>query len=444
MVEHEQSRTRLEQLLRQRHLTLEEFRRQYERTSGTLLSERQAYRWVAGQVRSLPHPQAQAVLAQMFDEPVARLFGSPYGAGALRASRRHNGVVTRRGSARTDWEGQVIAVSADKARDFLTRIEATNVGAETIDQFFDDLRRLVVAYLQQPLPTLLGDLVDTQDRAFELLEGRQRPDQTRDLYLVAGITCGLMAMASRDLGAVHDAMTQARTGYACADNAGHDGLRAWIRGLQANIAHWAGRWDDAVRYAELGADAATRSRSTTAVMLAGAEARALGALNRVDEAHAAVNRAVDARDRVQPDELNALGGLCIHSLPNQLMYAAEALSWGDADEAGHAERFALEALDSYVAAVPAGLFRHEATARCALAVARVTRREVDGATEALTPVLALPAPQRDATIVTAVERVRTALRTVTDPGTVTGPGRDVIDLAGAIEAFTAERMALPN
>lgn len=130
MVEHEQSRTRLEQLLRQRHLTLEEFRKQYERTSDTLLSERQAYRWVAGQVRSLPHPQAQAVLAQMFGEPVARPFGPPYGAGALRASRRHNGVVTRRGSARTDWEGQVITVSADKARGRRHHLRADGVGVE--------------------------------------------------------------------------------------------------------------------------------------------------------------------------------------------------------------------------------------------------------------------------------------------------------------------------
>ncbi|MGH3568349.1 MAG: hypothetical protein ACRDRH_20435 [Pseudonocardia sp.] len=83
-----------------------------------------------------------------------------------------------------------------------------NVGAETLDQLFDDLRRLIVIYNQQPLPTLLGDLVDTQDRTFVLLEGHQRPDQARDLYLVAGITCGLMAMASRDLGATHDAMTR--------------------------------------------------------------------------------------------------------------------------------------------------------------------------------------------------------------------------------------------
>ncbi|MGH4014227.1 MAG: hypothetical protein ACRDSL_09925 [Pseudonocardiaceae bacterium] len=439
MSEQELPRTRLEQVLRQRHITLEEFRKHYQRTAGgTVLSERQAYRWVAGQVRNLPHPQAQAVLERMFEEPVARLFGPPYGSGALRPARRHNGVVTARGSARADWEGQVIAMSADRARDFLSRIEATNVGAETLDQFFDDLRRLVFAYLQEPLPTLLGDLVGTQDRAFVLLEGRQRPDQTRDLYLVAGITCGLMAMASRDLGATHDAMTQARTGYACADNAGHDGLRAWIRGLQANIAYWSGRWEDAVRYAQLGAEAADRSRSTAAVLLASGEARTLGALNRLDEAHAAVTRAADARDRAQPDELDVLGGLCNFIRPNQLNYAAEALSWGGAAEADHAERFALEALDTYPAAIPGGSFRNEATARCALAVARVTRREVDGAAEALAPVLALPSAQRDHTIVTAVERVRTALSAVPDPG------RDLIHLAGAIEAFTAERLALPR
>ncbi len=438
MSEYEPPRTRLEQLLRQQHLTVEEFRRKYERVGkGAGLSDRQAYRWIAGQVHSLPHPSARAILEQMFGEPVARLFGPPYGTAALRPSRRHNGVVTARGSARTDREGQVIAMSADRARDFLSRIEPSNVGAETLDQLFDDLRRLLVAYLQQPLPTLLGELVDTQDRAFGLLEGRQRPDQTRDLYLVAGITCWLMAVASRDLGATHDAMTQARTGYACADNAGHDGLRASMRGLQSNIAYWSGRWDDALRYAQLSADAAERSRSTAAVFLASCEARALGALNRMDEAHAAVGRAADARDRVQPDELDVLGGLCSFIRPNQLNYAAEALSWGGAPQAGHAERFALESLETY-AAYPGGSFRNEATARCALAVARVTRREVDGATEALAPVLTLPAPQRDHTILTAVERVRTALSAVTDPA------RDVIDLAGAIEAFTAERLALPK
>ena len=68
-----------------------------------------------------------------------------------------------------------------------------------------------------------------------------------------------MAEASHDLGAPHDAMTQARAGYACADNADHDGLRARIRSLQSGIAYWSGRLDDSVRYARLGAEATARS-----------------------------------------------------------------------------------------------------------------------------------------------------------------------------------------
>ncbi|MGH3912730.1 MAG: hypothetical protein ACRDTC_04875 [Pseudonocardiaceae bacterium] len=265
MIEQEPPRTRLEQLLRQRHLTLEQFRKNYQRAAkGTVLSERQAYRWVAGELSGLPCPAAQGTLEEMFGESVTRLLGPPYGIEALRPSRQDESA-PRRGSARTDWEGQVIVMSAHRARDFLTRIDTSNIGAETLDQLLDNVRRLVVAFNHQSLPTLLGDLADTQERAFGLLEGRQRPDQSRDLYLLAGIACGLMAKASHDLGASHDAMTQARTGYACADNAGHDGLRAWIRGLQAAFTYWSGRLDESLRYAQLGAEVAARSQGTAGV-----------------------------------------------------------------------------------------------------------------------------------------------------------------------------------
>ncbi|HSZ30831.1 MAG TPA: hypothetical protein VK784_13890 [Pseudonocardiaceae bacterium] len=439
MVEQESLRTRLEQLLRQRHITLEEFRKRYQRTAGTELSERQAYRWVAGELRGLPYPQAQATLELLFGEPVARLFGPPYGTGALCPTRRRAGAAPERGSARTDWEGQVIAMSADRARDFLTHIEASNVGAETLDQLVDDVRRLVVAYQQQPLLTLLGDLVDTQDRAFALLEGRQRPAQTRDLYLIAGIACGLMAEASHDLGAPHDAMTQARAGYACADNADHDGLRARIRSLQSGITYWSGRLEDSVRYAQLGAEAAARSRGTASVWLASTEARSLAALNRLEDAHAALARATEARDRVEPDELDSFGGVCVFSRPRQLYLAADAFAWGGEAEANHTERLALEALDAYAGTPEEDrAFGTEAGARSALAVARVLLGEIDGAAEALTPVLELPPPKRIHGIVTSAEHVRTAL------GAVENPGRDVTELADAIEVFTSERLVLPR
>ncbi|MGH3865300.1 MAG: hypothetical protein ACRDQ4_04015 [Pseudonocardiaceae bacterium] len=436
MIEPAPPRTRLEQLLRQRHLTLEEFRKNYQRTAKTALSERQAYRWVAGEVSTLPYPAAQGTLEEMFGEPVARLFGPPYGIEALHPVRCRNSAAPGRGSARTDWEGQVIVMSADRARDFLTRIEASNVGAETLDQLLDDVRRLILGIQQQPLPTLLGDLAGTQERAFTLLEGRQRPEQSRDLYLVAGIACGLMSMASYEMGAPHDALTQTRTGYACADNAGHDGLRAWIRGLQASFTYQSERLEDSLRYAQLGAEIAVRSRGTAVVWMASAETRALAALNRPDEAHTALARATDLRDQVQPDELDSLGGMCTFSRPRQLYYAAEALSWGGRPEATRAERLALDTLDAYATA-PAHdrSYGHEASTRIVLATARISHGEVDGAAEALAPVLELPPAQRIHSIVTEMERVRTTLSALHDPG------RDTIELAGAIDAFTSQRLA---
>jgi hypothetical protein len=439
MARQEPPRTRLEQLLRQRHVTMAEFRKRYQRTTGIALSERQAYRWVAGRVRGLPYPQAQAALEQLFGEPVARLLGPPYGIGAVRPFRHRDGAVPERGRARTDWEGQVIAMSADRARDFLTHFEVSNVGAETLDQLIDDIRRLVTASQHQPLPTLLSDLVDTQDRAFELLERRQRPAQTRDLCVITGIACGLMAKASHDLGASHDAMTHARTGYACADNAAHDGLRAWIRGLQSGITYWSGQLEASVRYAQLGAEAAARIRGTAGIRLASSEARSLAALHRLEDAHTALARAAEARDRMQPDELDSLGGLFTFSQPRQLYFAADALAWGGETEANHTEQLALEALDAYANA-PAQdrAFGDESGTRSALAVARVLLRQIDGAAEALAPVLELPPPKRIHGIVTSVEHVRTALRAVEDPG------RDAVELAGAIEGFTSERLALPR
>ncbi len=433
MIEREPPRTRLEQLLRQRHVTLEEFRKNYQRVAKTDLSERQAYRWVAGELSTLPYPAAQGTLEEMFGEPAARLFGPPYGIEALRPGRGRS--TLERGTARTDWEGQVIAMSADRARDFLSRIEASNVGAETLDQLLDDVRRLVVAIQQQPLPTLHGDLAGTQDRAFELLEGRQRPEQSRDLYLVAGIACGLMSMASYEMGAPTDALTQTRAGYACADNAGHDGLRVWIRGLQASFIYQSGRLADSLRYTQLGAEIAARSRGTSGVWLASGEARALAALNRLDETHTALTRATELRDQVQPDELDGLGGMCTFSRPRQLCFATEALSWGGQPEATRTERLALDTLDAYAAA-PAHerSYSHEAGARIDLAIARVFRGEVDGAAEALTPVLKLSPAQRIHSMMTEMERVRTALSAIKDPG------RDAIQLAGAIEAFTSQRL----
>lgn len=132
------------------------------------------------------------------------------------------------------------------------------------------------------------------------------------------------------------------------------------------------------------------------------------------------------------------GGLCSFSQPRQLSYAAAAFSWGGTAEATRAERLALDTLDAYaVAPAQDRVFADVPIARSVLALARVSQGQVDGAAEALAPVLDLPPSQRISQIVISVERVRTALSASTDPG------RDAIELAGAIEGWTAERLTQP-
>jgi hypothetical protein len=430
------ARTRLEQLLGQRHMTLREFRKRYQDATGDDLSERQAYRWVAGQLRGMPYPRAQGALERMFGEPVSRLFGQPYGHAAVPATPT---ALPLRGNARSDWEGQVISICADRARQFLAKAEASRVGNETMDQIADDVRRLAIVYQQLPLERILGDMADTQNRVLTLLEGRSLPHQMRDLYLLAGVASGLMARASHDLGAPHDAMTQARAAYACADNAGHNGLRAWTRGLQVLIAYWSGDFAGSVRYAELGAEAANHTSGTAAVWLASGHARSLAALNRLDEAREAIDRARQARERVVPDELDVLGGLCAFGTQRQFYYAADALAWGGVETAVETERSAMEALEAHRTAPAADrAFATEAGARCDLAMARVRRGEFEGGADALAPVLSLPVSQRIHGIVTSVRHVRRSMPVDA------APGRAALDLLGAIETFTAERLTIPG
>jgi hypothetical protein len=201
------------------------------------------------------------------------------------------------------------------------------------------------------------------------------------------------------------------------------------------ITYYSGRLEDSVRYAQSSAEAAARSRGTAGIWLASSEARALAAVNRLDEAHSALARGTEARDRAEPDELDSLGGLCSFSWPRQLGYAAAVFSWGGTVEANHTERLALDTLDAYATTPTQDCnFADVPTIRGVLALARVYQGQIDGAAEALAPVLDLPSSQRIHGIVASVERVRTALNELQCPG------RDAIELAGTIEAFTSQRL----
>lgn len=207
----------------------------------------------------------------------------------------------------------------------------------------------------------------------------------------------------------HAAMLQARTAVLCADQADHDGLRAWLRGLQSLVAYWAGRYADAVRYADADAAFAARNGGTTAIWLPVSAARAHAALGNTDKAIAAIRSAEHAWEHVQPDDVDALGGICTFNQPRTLYYAADALAWLP-DLAPLAQRYSADAVAAYADPNdPAWAFGDQAGSHTNLAIARITSGDLDGAADALRPVLDLPAAQRINGIRHSVQRVQRAL-----------------------------------
>jgi tetratricopeptide (TPR) repeat protein len=308
-----------------------------------------------------------------------------------------------------DIERKLVMVSRRAAR-FTAFAEARNIGGETVDQLRDQLSQLARSYVRDPLVSILGDLVEMQDTVFGLLEGKQKPAQTRDLYLLAGVISGLLAKASHDLGHPHDAMTQARTVYVCADNADHPGLRAFARAMQSLIAYWAGRPQESARYAVAGADIASGASGSLTAWLPALEARALALLGDFTGARAAIGRALTARENVRPDDLDSIGGLLTFSLAKQHYYAAGTFVHveGEAVKGGQEASAALELYERGSAEDRS--FSDEAGARSELALSRLQQGDLDGAYEAVTPVLELPPEMRIGGIVVSAMRVHGALR----------------------------------
>jgi tetratricopeptide (TPR) repeat protein len=323
----------------------------------------------------------------------------------------------------------LVTMAAHRALRFAAMSGGTNLGAEGLEQIHDEVGRIAAEYPRMPLPLLLPDLVEAQDLCFRLLEGRQPPAQARDLYMLAGVSSGLLAKASHDLGDSHAAMTQARAAFVCAHTSGHTSLQAWVRGLQSLIAYWAGRSREALEFAGRGSEIAAATAGSVGVWLASLEARAAGVLGEAETAHTAIKRAQELREHVVEDELDTMGGIMGFTLPRQLYYAAEATAWLPGEARRTVQR-ATEAIAAYEAAQPEDRsFGDEAGARTALTLGLLGQGELDGAAEAMSPVLDMIPTQRINGVVRSAQRVHDALR---GQG---GDARVAVDLRDEIEAF---------
>ena len=429
------SETLLRSLLGLRHLTQHEaFNAQFRRAAKSLadrdadprlakvtVSERQLKRWVNGEVTTTPRADTCRVLEAMFGHPV-RVLLSP----ALPPPDQSGGADT----GQVDDIGRTLSMAARRARQFSAAADATNVGPDSLNQLRDEAARLALAYPVEPLALLLPDLAALQDDVLTLLEGRQPPRYARDLYVIGGLASGMLAKASHDQRDPRRAMTHARLAWQCASNAGHDGLSAWVRGLESLITYWAGRPGEARQYALSGLEMPVTG--TVRVWLCALQGRAEAVLGNAEGALAAIEQANDARAGVQGDDLDAIGGMCRFDLERQFYYAADAgvmipAQIGPVPLAAFAEGYAQRAIGAYAVA-EAPSFGDQAGAHSALAIARVRAGDVDGAAEAIAPVLALPASMRINGVVASAVAVHRELAMVAD-------ATAAADTRAAIEAF---------
>jgi hypothetical protein len=197
-------------------------------------------------------------LQYAFDRPVEELL-APYLPVALTVTSGSDALA---GSSPTPSEA--LTVAADRARRFVAALHTTS--EEAMELLTDDTRDLVQAYPKRPLPEILGHLVSAQDALFTMLERTQRPADSRRLYFLATALGGMLAKASHDLADPHAALAQSRTAGLCAEQADHDGLRAWVSGMQALVAYWAGRPRDNIRYSQRGTEYAERARKHDAAV----------------------------------------------------------------------------------------------------------------------------------------------------------------------------------
>jgi hypothetical protein len=392
-------------MVRERHWTHQVFCDEYARAATRLglaasVTPQHVSRWLAGRLKGLPYPVQRRVLEHMFDVDARALFAAP-----TSDSERYGANVP--GETFHSPE-EVIAMAASESARSGRFVEQANIGPHTLEQFEADLRRIVTTYPNRPVHPMFVELRELRDRAFELLEGRQHPDQARDLYLVTGMLCGVLANASFDLGNLAAAETQCRTAFLCAELAGHNGLKAWLRGMQSLLAYWDDRPQTAVEFAIDGWRYVPET-GTARVRLAALEARARARLRDAEGVQDALRRAEEARAAVVgPDEP---GGMMAFPEAKQMYYASTSHLWlGGADGYREAERSAEDAVRAFQADPPELRRIGELSmARLDLAAAHLAEQELEGTCEQVQEVLEVGARRRTESVVRRLGEVATTL-----------------------------------
>ncbi|WP_433726233.1 hypothetical protein ACQP0C_32565 [Nocardia sp. CA-129566] len=324
-------------------------------------------------------------------------------------------------------EGLLVA-TADESASLLAWAETTNVGPLTIADLEDNLRWVTREYLKSPTLPLFGRVVQTRDRAIELLHGGQRPSQSAELYGIAGWSMTILGWITTDLGNPDIAERHLRAAWALADNTEDNELRAWIRAAQNTAAAWRGQYDHA---AEAAADGLTYADTGTAVLiLASARAIDLARLGRGEESATALQNALEiAAQLISEPQCDRFAGPFSCSIERAGGYWADTALVNE--EPAKSIQFAAIALDQFRNAPPAMRnLGSERMVRCQQIKGYVALGDLDVAATELAEVAATtPVEHRVGPLIQRIDEIAQLARETT------GAASSVADIDDVASAF---------
>ncbi|WP_431781241.1 helix-turn-helix domain-containing protein [Streptomyces chumphonensis] len=298
----------------------------------------------------------------------------------------------------------VAARAAAESLRFAEAAALSNVTDASLEHLSAEIARIAKDYVHAPLHTVFADLLATRDRVFALLGGRQPPRLTRDLYFLGGTSCLLLAHATQNLGDQDAAMSQIRTAWLLAEQADHDGLRAWTKGTAALIHEWSPQGRAALEYTRQAARFCPAGESR--VRIAAVEARAAARTGNRDRAAAALDALRRAREERPGGDggLSEFGGILTFPVAKQEYYVGG--TYALLGRPAQAERHAAAAISMYENGPEhARSYGDEALARLDIVTARVAAGEIEGASEQFRHIVELPQALRIRQIDHAVDRV---------------------------------------
>ncbi|WP_112273524.1 hypothetical protein [Lentzea terrae] len=291
--------------------------------------------------------------------------------------------------------------------------EARTVSSTALRTYRSRLASLSTDFVHRPAEEVGPKLYRLWKDLSVHLEHGLRQHQGREVYLVAGMICVVLAHLCHVRGRPHQGLVHAEAALLWARDAGHPELLGWTLGTKALLTGSTEGPVAALQLIEQAKDILRRSPrpGSGAVRLACYEARFSAEAGQRDRGLAAIRASEDATEalgRSGAADLDVIGGILSLGEPKRASLCANPYLRFDLAE--RAEQIACAAITGFLTG-PAEQrsYGDVALSQLTVAQARLSAGNLDGVLNAVQPVLALPPPQRIAPVREQLGRLASAL-----------------------------------